>query len=204
MKARLNLATHPVEGNRRFGVGAAGIGFFALLALFLLAGRAYSVWRAETMFRAEQAQIQEDMERLRGERRELEQFFSRPETVQRRDLAAFLNSLIAQRAFPWTRIFMDFEKDLPSGVRIISIEPQLAKDHVQLRLTVGAANDESKLQFLRKLEDSKSFSHIEVEGERKAENSETPETVVLLQAQYSAAPLSSQENLSQGNLSEGN
>ncbi len=189
MKARLNLATHPVEGNRRFAAGAAGIGFFALLAFSLLAGRAYSVWRAETMFRAEQAQIEEDMERLRAERRELEQFFGRPETVQRRDLAAFLNSLIVQRAFPWTRIFMDFERSLPAGARIISIEPQLASDHVQLRLTVGAVSDESKLQFLRSLEESKSFSHIEVEGERKSDNAaDSPETVLVLQAQYSAAP----------------
>src|SRR3954469_14511539 len=188
MKARLNLATHPLPGNRRFAVGAAGMGFFALLALFLLAGRAYSVWRAETMFRAEQAQIQEDMNRLRTDRGELEQFFNRPETVQRRDLAGFLNSLIAQRAFPWTRIFMDFERDLPPGVRIISIEPQLANDHVQLRLTVGAVNDEGKLQFLHRLEDSKSFSHVEVQGERKAENTgDNPETIVMLQARYSAA-----------------
>jgi hypothetical protein len=82
---------------------------------------------------------------------------------------------------------MDFERDLPPGVRIISIEPQLATDHVQLRLTVGALNDEGKLRFLHKLEDSKSFSHVEVQGERKADNAENPETIVLLQARYSAA-----------------
>ena len=153
-----------------------------------MASRAYQVWRAETTFRVEQAQIDADMDRLRRERQELEQFFNRPDTVQRRDLAAFLNSLIAERAFPWTRIFMDFESSLPAGVRIVSIEPRLVDNYVQLRLTVGAASDASKLEFLRSLERSKSFSHIQVEGERRADpTADDPgEIVVLLQARYSA------------------
>jgi hypothetical protein len=188
MKIRLNLATVPLEGNRRFAVGAASAAVVGLAALFLLAGRAYQVWRADTDFRVEQAQIESDMARLRGERRELEQFFSRPETVQRRDLAAFLNSLIAQRAFPWTRIFMDFERSLPPGVRVISIEPRLVDDYVQLRLTVGAASDDGKLQFLRTLETSKAFSRIEVQGERRADRpGESGEIVLVLQARYSAS-----------------
>jgi len=188
MKIRLNLATSPLEGNRRFAVGAATAAVVGLAALFLLAGRAYQVWRAETAFRAEQAQIETDMARLRSERRELEQFFNRPETVQRRELASFLNSLIAQRAFPWTRIFMDFERSLPPGVRVVSIEPRLVDDYVQLRLTIGAASDEGKLKFLRSLEGSKAFSRIEVQGERRSDRpGESDEIVLLLQARYSAS-----------------
>jgi len=184
MKARLNLATAPLEGNRRFAVGAATAALVGLLALGLLGHRAYQVWRAETEFRAEQAQIDAEMERFRAQRQELERFFSQPDTVQRRDLAGFLNSLIAQRAFPWTRIFMDFESTLPAGVRILSIEPRLVDNYVQLRMAVGATNDVSKLAFFRSLEGSKSFSHIQVEGERHDAN-ETGEIVVLLQARYS-------------------
>jgi hypothetical protein len=188
MKIRLNLATAPIEGNRRFAVGAAIAAVVGLAALFLLAGRAYQVWRADTDFRAEQSRIETEMTRLRAERRELEQFFNRPETVQRRDLAAFLNSLIAQRAFPWTRIFMDFERNLPPGVRVISIEPRLVDDYVQLRLTVGAASDDGKLQFLRTLESSKAFSRIEVQGERRSDvPGQAGEIVLLLQARYSAS-----------------
>jgi hypothetical protein len=187
MKARLNLATVPLEGNRRFLVSASSIAVIGLGALLLLSNRAYQVWRTETTFRAEQAQIDSDMDRLHKERDGLEQFFSRPDTVQRRDLAGFLNSLIAQRAFPWTRIFMEFESTLPGGVRIISIEPRLVDNYVQLRLSVGATSDASKLEFLRSLEKSKSFSHIVVEGERRGdEATSTGEVVVLLQARYSA------------------
>jgi hypothetical protein len=187
MKTRLNVATAPLEGNRRFAAGAATIATIGLVALFVLSDRAFETWRAETAFRVEQAQINADMERLRGERQELEQFFGRPETIQRRDLAMFLNSLIAQRAFPWTRIFMDFERSLPPGVRVVSIEPRLVDNYVQLRLTIGANGDESKLEFLRALEGSKSFSHIEVEGERRSDQpSDAGEIVLLLEARYSA------------------
>jgi hypothetical protein len=187
MKIRLNVATSPLEGNRRFAAGAATIAVIGLGALFLLSDRAFQMWRSETAFRTEQAQINADMDRLRGERRDLEQFFSQPETVQRRELATFLNALIAQRAFPWTRIFMDFERSLPPGVRVVSIEPRLVDNYVQLRLTIGASNDESKLEFLRTLENSKSFSHIQVEGERRSDQpSDNGEIVLLLEARYSA------------------
>jgi len=187
MKIRLNLATSPLEGNRRFAVSAATAAVVGLAALFLLAGRAYQVRRAETAFRAEQAQIDADMTRLRAERRELEQFFGRPETVQRRELATFLNSLITQRAFPWTQIFMEFERNLPAGVRVVSIEPRPVDDYVQLRLTIGANSDENKLKFLRALESSKAFSRIEVQGERRSDRpGQDGEIVLLLQARYSA------------------
>jgi hypothetical protein len=187
MKTRLNVATSPLQGNRRFAVGAATAAVVGLAALFLLSERAFQVWSAETAFRAEQAQINADMDRLRGERQELEQFFNRPETVQRRDLAGFLNSLIAQRAFPWTRIFMEFERSLPPGVRVVSIEPRMVDNYVQLRLTIGASNDASKLEFLRALEGSKSFSHIAVEGERRSDQAgDSGEIVLLLQARYVA------------------
>jgi Tfp pilus assembly protein PilN len=191
MKTRLNVATTPLVGNRRFGVAAAVIAVIGLGALFLLSNRAFQMWRSETAFRIEQAQIDSDLDRLQTERQDLEQFFNRPESIQRRDLANFLNSLIAQRAFPWTRIFMDFEHTLPPGVRVISIEPHLVNNYVQLRLTIGATSDQNKLEFLRALETSKSFSHIEVEGERHSDQGGVEggsgETVVLLEARYSAA-----------------
>jgi hypothetical protein len=188
MKTRLNVATAPLESNRRFAVGAASVGIVGLAAMFLLAGRAYSVWRADTDFRAEQAQIEVDMSQLRAERSQLEQFFGRPETVQKRELAGFLNGLIAQRSFPWTRIFMNLESSLPGGVRVVSIEPKLVDDHLELRLTVGASSDEGKLKFLRALEGSGEFSDIEVLDERRSGRPTDADPILLqLQARYSAS-----------------
>jgi Tfp pilus assembly protein PilN len=187
MNIRLNVATRPLESNRRFAAGATTIAVVGLLAMFMLSWRAYSTWRADKVYRAEETRLQNEMGRLQADRSVLESFFNQPDIVQRRDRAAFLNSLIAQRAFPWTRIFMDLEQNLPEGVRVVSIEPRLAGDHLELRLMIGSANDEAKLKFLRALEDSGDFSAIEVLNEGRSDRPTDSDRILLsLQARYSA------------------
>jgi Tfp pilus assembly protein PilN len=188
MKVRLNLATVPLEKNRRFVVFSTAIGSIGLLAMVLLSWNVYRVRRANTALRIEQARIETDMQTLRRRRAELESFFNRPETVQRRELSSFLNGLIAQRAFPWTQIFMDLERSLPDGVRIVSIEPHLAEDHLELRLTIGAKTDDGKLKFLKALEDSHAFSAIQVLGENRTGGKDGDDQVMMsLNARYSAS-----------------
>ena len=105
---------------------------------------------------------------------------------QRRQRAAYLNALIQQRAFPWIKIFMDLERILPEGVRVVSIEPKLDGDNVKLAFIVGALSDESKLKFLKALESSPEFSHIELLSETRPDRPEQTDRVLLsLQAQYS-------------------
>ncbi len=186
MKVRLNLATSPLEKNRRFVVFSTIIGGIGLLAMLLLSWNVYSMRRSNTAIRLEEARMENDMQALRRSRADLEAFFNRPETIQRRDLSAFLNGLIAQRAFPWTQIFMDLERNLPDGVRVVSIEPRLAADHLELRLTVGAKTDEGKLKFLKALEDSRSFSDIQVLGETRGGRSGDDQVLMALNARYSA------------------
>lgn len=182
MRVRLNLATSPLENTRRFVVFSTAIAAAGLLAMGLLSWNVYSMRRSNTAIRLEQAQVETDMQALRRRRSDLETFFNRPETIQRRELSSFLNGLIAQRAFPWTQIFMDLERSLPDGVRIISIEPRLAADHLELHLTIGAKTDDAKLQFLKSLENSHSFSDIQVLGETLG-----GEVVMALNARYSAS-----------------
>src|SRR5580700_6948089 len=105
MKVRLNLATKPFETNRSFALGAALVGGLGVLAMLVLSWHAFRVWRANTEMRAEQVKIETDMNHLRAERADVESFFNQTATVQQQDRAAFLNSLIGQRAFPWTNIF---------------------------------------------------------------------------------------------------
>jgi len=186
MKVRLNLATKPLESNRRFVVFASVIGSVGLIAMALLSWNVYNVRRSNTTIRAEQSRIESDMQLLRRRRTDLETFFNRPETIQRRELSAFLNGLIAQRAFPWTQIFMDLERNLPDGVRIVSIEPKLANDHLELKLTIGARTDDGKLRFLKSLEDSSAFSDIQVLGEaRRGRAGDEDQVVMALNARYS-------------------
>ena len=186
MKVRLNLSTSPLESNRRFTLGASVIGTIAVLGLLFLSYRTYSDWRSDKVLRARQDALELQIARLQQQRQELSTFFENPQTVARRQRAAYLNSLIQQRAFPWIKIFMDLERILPEGVRVVSIEPKLSGDNVQLNVLVGAASDESKLKFLKALESSPEFSHIELLSENRPARAEQSDRVMLsLQAQYS-------------------
>jgi type IV pilus assembly protein PilN len=186
MKVRLNLSTSPLESNRRFTVAATAIGTIAVLALLVLSVRTFSIWRSDKLLRARQDALDVQIARLQQQRKELSDFFENPQTVQRRQRAAYLNSLIQQRAFPWIKIFMDLERILPEGVRVVSIEPKMEGDTVQLTFLVGALSDESKLKFLKALENSPEFSHIELLNEAHPTRVDQTDRVVLsLQAEYS-------------------
>jgi Tfp pilus assembly protein PilN len=186
MKVRLNLSTSPLVSNRRFTLGAGVIGGVAFLGLIFLAQNTFSVWKSDRDSHARQAALESQIASLQLQRENLSTFFQNDATLKRRQRAAYLNSLIQQRAFPWIKIFMDLERILPEGARVVSIEPKLVGDNVQLRILVGATTDESKLKFLKALETSGEFSHIELLSETRPNQPEETDRVVLeLQAQYS-------------------
>jgi Tfp pilus assembly protein PilN len=167
MKVRLNLATAPLESDRRFVFGYALVGTVAVIALLLLSWRAYSIRKANEARRTELSQIDGEISQLTDQRQTLEAFFNDSKVVEIRDRSAFLNGLIEERSFPWTRIFMDFESLLPEGARVTSISPHLVQGHVELTLKVGATSDEAGLKFLGALENSKSFSHVALKSETR-------------------------------------
>lgn len=188
MKVRLNLATEPLEGGRRFAFGAAVVGSIAVIAFILLATRAYSVSRTERREKAELAQVQAQIANLNAQRAQLETYFNNPSVLKVRDRAAFLNGLIEERSFPWTRIFMDLENLLPEGVRVVTISPKLVGNHIELHLVTGAESDEAKLKFLRTLETSRAFSHIQPVSETRPQHANDPDHVYLeLTAWYEAS-----------------
>ncbi len=81
---------------------------------------------------------------------------------------------------------MDLERILPDGVRVVSIEPKLVGDTVQLTFLAGAMSDESKLKFLKALEHAPEFSHIELLSESHPARQDSTDRIVLsLQAEYS-------------------
>ena len=187
MRIRLNLATSPLENDHRFVFGAAIIATIGVVALVGLSWKAYSVRRADQARRAEVAEIQNEVNALNQCRQSLESFFNNANILEVRDRSAFLNGLIQERSFPWTRIFMDFESILPEGVRIVNINPRLVAGHIELHMNVGAVSDEAKLKFLRALEQSKSFSHIALSSETRPQRANDQDRVYLdLIAWYAA------------------
>lgn len=188
MKVRLNVATQPLESHRRFVAGAAVLAVLGLAALVLLSTSVYRTWRQNRGERATISQYQDQLVSMRVERQQLAAFFNSSKTKTVMDRSAFLNSLIDQRSFPWTKIFTDLEKVLPAGVRVVSIEPKMQNGQVDVKLVVGAMNDKSKIRFLDALQSSPAFSGIRVNAETRATGDEGSDHVdVDLNAVYSGA-----------------
>src|SRR6202035_3960860 len=165
MRVRLNLATKAQETHRRFMVVAGLVAAVAGVIFLAFGWHVYSIRNVDARLRAQSEITSRRIGELQAERADLERFFAQPENAKLHDRAAFLNSLIDGRSFNWTQMFMDLERIMPGGVRVVSIEPRQVKGRVEVKLTVGASNDEAKLKFLRALEESKQFSGIELGSE---------------------------------------
>jgi Tfp pilus assembly protein PilN len=166
MKLRLNLATAPLENKRPFLAASGVLGTVGILLLVLLSHGAFRAWRANRDLRAEIAHWETEIRANKERQANLQTYFRSAQAQQVLDRAAFLNSLIGQRSFPWTKIFMDLEPILPPGVRVINISPKLVNGKALVAISIGAATDEGKIKFLESLEKSPAFSNVQVQGER--------------------------------------
>ena len=162
MRVRLNLATRALETHRRFLAGAGLTAVFAGLAFLGLGWHVYSARKVDAELRARTERTRQELAGLEAQRKDLERYFSQKDIANLHDRAAFINTILDARSFNWTLMFMDLERILPGGVRVISIEPRQVAGHVELKLTVGAVSDEAELKFLHALEESKEFTEVQV------------------------------------------
>jgi type IV pilus assembly protein PilN len=169
MKARLNLSTKPLQTHRRFLAASGVVGVIAGLFFLGLGWHVYSIRRADAALREKVEQIRVEMVSLEKQRTELEQFFDRPENAKLHDRSAFLNTLIDEQSLNWTQMFMDLEKILPPGVRVVSIQPKVEKGRVQVKLVIGAISDDAKLKFIHALEQSRSFTQVQLLNEKQGD-----------------------------------
>jgi Tfp pilus assembly protein PilN len=185
MKLHLNLATAPQLNKRPFLAGAAVLGTIGILALALLSLAAYKSWQSSRELRAEIGRWQGEIRRERDRQQELQAYFRSPAAQQVLERSAFLNSLIDERSFPWTKVFMDLEDTIPPGVRVVSITPRLVNGQAEVTLEVGALDDESKIHFLEAMEKSKIFSGMIVRDERRSDQPGTDKIMLDLTVWYS-------------------
>jgi type IV pilus assembly protein PilN len=164
MRLRLNLATKPLETQRRFLVGSGIVAFFAGIVFLWLGWHVYSVRKVDEELRARTEKTRQEMAKLELQRQELDRFFHQEENAKLHDRADFINGILDARSFNWTQMFMDLEHVLPSGVRVISIEPKQVGGHVEVKLSVGATSDEAAYKFLHALEESKEFSEVQLQA----------------------------------------
>ena len=179
MKLRLNLSTTPQENQRPFIAGAAVFGTVGLILLLVLSHAAYSSWQSNRDLRAEISQWQQQIRVDSQRQRELASYFRTPAAKGIIDRSSFLNSLIDERSFPWTKVFADLERTIPPGVRVISLTPKLVDGRAEITLQVGVNSNESEIKFLQSLEKSSVFSGITVNQVRPTDQPSTTDRIVL-------------------------
>ncbi len=171
MQVRLNIATKPLESHRRFLVGAGLLAVLGGVIFLALGWHVYSTLRAQEALRHKEEENNNRAALLQRRRKELDDFFAKTENARLKERASFVNGIIDERSFDWTQMFMDLEKLVPVGVHVISIQPQLEKGHMFVRLMVAATTDESKIKFLHAMENSPAFSNVELLSVRNTPSS---------------------------------
>lgn len=185
MRVRLNLATKPLEAHRKLMAGSGLVGLIAAIVFLSLGWHVYLARKANAEMRAKSAKILQQVAELEQQHAALERFFTLDENAKLHDRAAFINSLIDARSFNWTLMFMDLERVLPAGVRVVSIDPKQEKGHIEVKLIIGATGDEAKLKLIKALEDSKTFTHIELIREQHPTLGTSGDHIVVeLKAEY--------------------
>jgi type IV pilus assembly protein PilN len=166
MRIEINLASHPYEDVRRFlriwGPVVVAVALFTVLLLaYALTG-----WVRSAPVRAESAQLRTDILRLEQEGKEAEKLAAQPQNLQVRSEARFVNSLIARKAFSWTRALAALEKIVPSQVQVVSIQPELiSQQQLEIRMVVAASSRGPVLDLVRRLEESERFRRAQVSSE---------------------------------------
>jgi type IV pilus assembly protein PilN len=175
--------------HRRFLVGSGLTAFVAAVVFVGLGWHVYTTRKANEELRVRTDKMRQEMARLETQRQELDAYFHQKDIANLHDRAAFINSILDERSFNWTLMFMDLEHILPGGVRVISIEPKQAGGHVEVKFSIGTASDEAELKFIRALEESKQFGQVRVLGDHKANstavNPSGDQKIVDLTAVYS-------------------
>jgi type IV pilus assembly protein PilN len=170
MNVRLNLATKPLLSHRRFYVGSGLAVLLAGILFVALGWYAYSDLKSREALRRKEQDNAARAASLQKRREELDQFFARPENAKLKERALFVKGIVDERAFDWTRMFMDLEKLVPVGVHVVSIQPQLEKGHMFVRLSVATSSEDAKIKFLKAMESSPAFSKVQLLNERSGPN----------------------------------
>ena len=186
MKVRLNVATNPLQTHRKFLAVSGLISAVAGIVFLALGWHVYSARKSNEALRAKAAAVRQEMVGLMRQREEVENFFKEEQNAKLNERSTFLNSLIDEQSLNWTQMFMDLEKILPTGVRLLSIEPGHDKGKVLVRLHVGAISDEAKLKFLRALENSPAFKEVREINEASSEPQQGSGDLDHLQIQLTA------------------
>jgi type IV pilus assembly protein PilN len=178
MRLNINLASQPYQDVRRFYL-RWGLAVFATLLLTI--GLVYAASTSIRSWRTTRKQISERRAQIAERDRQraaVEAFLARPANRDTRDRSQFINYLIARKAFSWTEVFTDLEKIIPPRLHVVSIQPTINNNQLELHMVVAGSSREAVIELLSRLEDSPHFAHAQVNNESATPPSAgSPDTV---------------------------
>jgi Tfp pilus assembly protein PilN len=158
MRPALNLASRPFR-NERLPLALVSLAALALAVLTvrhvvmlkdLLPGRVSALDREALAFEQELAGLNQEAARLRG---------PKPDPERLKQWTA-LRGLVDKRAFSWTTLLSSLEDVLPTGVRLVSIAPQLKDGKVTVDIAANARRFEDRHELLRAMDKSPEFEDV--------------------------------------------
>lgn len=158
MRFNINLATHPHEDAsafyRRWGTGLAVLA----LATAALIAVAVHEWMSTRSITRQIAGIQKEMDQLDDTKNRALAILNRPEHQGTRRRSEFVNELIEFKSFSWNQVLADMERLMPTRVQLVSIKPELDKQH-DIQVTITAASDSTGkgVELLQNIEKSRYF-----------------------------------------------
>jgi Tfp pilus assembly protein PilN len=98
-------------------------------------------------------EFQQEAERLREELKKVDMTTLEPQ-------AAFVNGVLRERNFSWTRLFNAFEDVLPWNVQLVSVRPSFNQGDVNIQIDAIAQNHEAYLGLQTVLHQSDVFDKV--------------------------------------------
>jgi type IV pilus assembly protein PilN len=167
MRLNINLATQPYEDIRKF------LARWGLLTLLLAAATALLVvlavrnYRDSKIINSQISDLHQKMDALEKDRAKAIATLNQPGNKTVAEKSHFLNDAIQRKSLSWTRIFMDLERMMPSGLHVVSIRPQFSKKgHLGITLRVGGSSHEKAIELVRRMEESPTFRNATLISEQ--------------------------------------
>ena len=192
LRVPLNLASKPFFNNRRFYAVSLllGLVFVVLSAanLFL-----YLAHRSQSLrLNRELAEQTAEAGRLEQEQQEIWARLQRPETEDFLNLVEYLNPLIAQRTFSWTRFLNQMENLVPHQLQIVAITPRIAESEIVVEIYCNARSGADYIEFISRLESDPDFYQVNLMTEDVSKSPNFVGKHYGLQVKYRAQPAQEQ------------
>lgn len=173
MRVTINLSTQPYQDVRAF-VLRWGLGL--LLLALVAAGLVYKAvegWSSTREIGAIISTDEDQMQKMNSDISSANTELNRPANRDIRMQSAFLNTLIARKAFSWTEAFSTLEKIMPPRLHVVSMQPELDdQNRLTLKMRVAGSSRDSFLMLLRRMESTPEFQDPQPLSESTGKNGE--------------------------------